>query len=54
MRQNGGEEFVRDITAKQAVAVLAERRLVPRRIIDPEPDKPAEQKVVVQPLRDLA
>jgi hypothetical protein len=44
------QEPGRDLALKQPVAVGRERDRVPHRIVDPEPDEPAEQQIVVQPL----
>ncbi len=51
--QHFGEELRGDVTGEQPVAVLGERGLGPRRIVNPDPDKPAEQKVELQALHDL-
>jgi len=54
LRQHGGEKLARQLAIEQPVAVLAERRGVPHRILDAEPDKPAKQQVGVDPLDQLA
>ena len=52
--QDGGEELNGDVAIEQAVAILGEGGVVPGRIIDPKPHKPPEEKVVFEPLDDLA
>ena len=52
--QHLGQEPGRDVAGEQPVAVLGEGGLVPGRVVDPEPDEPAEQQVEVQPLHELA
>ena len=52
--QDGGEELNGDVAIEQAVAILGEGGVVPDRIIDPKPHKPPEEKVVFEPLDDLA
>ncbi len=42
------EESLRDVAFQQPVAVLREHRMIPRRIIDPQPDEPAKQQVVLE------
>ncbi len=39
--QNGGQELVRHVAGQQPVAVLAEGRLVPGRVIDPQASRPS-------------
>lgn len=51
--QHGGEELGGDLTVEQPVAVLGEHGHVPDRVVDPEPNEPAEQQVVVQLLHQL-
>jgi hypothetical protein len=46
--QEGGEEARCHLAREQPVAVGREDGRVPDRIVDPEPDKPAIQKVVVE------
>jgi hypothetical protein len=38
---------------KKAIPVLRENRVVPRRVVDANADKPVEQKVELQPLHQL-
>ena len=47
------QELGRDVALEQPVAVLGEGRVVPDRIVDAEPDEPAEQEVEVEPLHQL-
>ena len=49
-----GQELRRNLRLQQAVAVLAEHRRVPDRIIHAKPHEPAEQQVEVQLLHQLA
>ena len=53
VRQHRGEKLGRHLALQQPVAVLGEGRGVPHRVLDAEPDKPAEQQVVVDPLDQL-
>jgi hypothetical protein len=46
--EHGRQELSRDLALEQPVAVGRERGRVPDQIGDPEPDQPAEQKVIVQ------
>jgi hypothetical protein len=43
----------RHIALQQPVAVFGEGRGIPYRVLDAEPDKPAKQQVVVDPLDQL-
>jgi hypothetical protein len=52
--ENLGHEPGGNIAGEQPVAVLAEYRPVPGRLVDAETDEPAEEEVVLQPLDDLA
>jgi hypothetical protein len=54
MAQHGFEELRRHIRIQQPVAVLRERRVIPDRIVNAEPDEPAEQQVVIDLLHQLA
>ena len=54
LRQHGAQELGRDLAFEQPVAVLGEHRHVPDRIVDPKPDEPAEQQIVVELLHQLA
>ena len=47
-RQQRGQEPVGDVAGQQPVAVLAEHRGVPYRIVDAEPDEPAVQQIELQ------
>ena len=51
--QDGRQELGGNLAFEQTVAVLREHRVIPRRIIDPKPDEPAEQQVELQPLHQL-
>ena len=51
--QHRAQELGRDLALEQPVAVLGEHRHVPDRIVDAEPDEPAEQQVVVELLHQL-
>ena len=50
LRQDRAQEFGRDVSLKQPVAVLREHRMVPGRIVNADADEPSEQKIVFQPL----
>jgi hypothetical protein len=50
LRQHRRQELGRDVAFQQPVAVLREHRMVPGRIVDADPDEPAEQQIVFQPL----
>ena len=54
LRQEGSQKRSCNITRQKPVSVLRERRVIPHRIVDPNADEPAEQKVVLQPLHQLA
>jgi len=54
LRQHGGEKLRRDRPVQQAISVLGEHRRVPHWILDAEPDKPAKQKISVEPLHQLS
>jgi hypothetical protein len=53
LRQNRRQELRRNVAAKQPVAVGREARMIPCRIVDPDPDEPAEQEIVFEPLHQL-
>jgi hypothetical protein len=53
LRQHRRKELRRDIAIEQPVAVLGERRGIPNRLVDAQPDEPTEQKVVLDPLDQL-
>ena len=53
LRQHRGEKLLRHLALQQPVAVLGEGGGVPHRILDAQPDEPAEQQVVVDPLDQL-
>jgi hypothetical protein len=44
----------RRFTLQQAVPALRECRMIPYRIVDPEPNDPAEQKIELQTLHELS
>ena len=46
--QHLSEELGRDIAREQPIPVLAEYRRIPHRIVRRQPDKPAEQQIVVE------
>ena len=48
-----GEELARHVGLEQPVAVLREHRRHPHRIVDPEPDEPAVEQVVIELLHQL-
>jgi hypothetical protein len=48
------QELRRDLALQQPVAVLREARMVPSRVVHPQPHEPAEQKVELHPLHQLA
>src|SRR3984957_20327598 len=52
--QNGVQKFRGDRPFEKTVAVLRKYRMIPRRLIDADPDEPAEQKIELQPLHQLA
>jgi hypothetical protein len=51
--QQPSQEVVRDLRLQQPFPVLREHRRHPHRLIDPEPDEPAVQQVVVELLHQL-
>src|SRR5215471_231678 len=56
LRHHRRQELRRDLAFQQPIPVLREARMVPRRIVNPKADEPAEQQVVLyslhqQPLR---
>jgi hypothetical protein len=51
--QKFGQELVRNLRLQQPFAVLREYRRHPYWLVDPEPDKPAVQQVVVELLDQL-
>jgi hypothetical protein len=53
LRQHGSEKLRSDVALEQPVAVLGERRGIPHRVLNAEPDKPAEQQIMVDPLDQL-
>jgi hypothetical protein len=53
VRQQRGEKLLRHRAVQQPVAVLGEGGGVPYRVLDAEPDKPAEQQIVIDPLNQL-
>jgi hypothetical protein len=53
LRQHRREKLNRHFALQQPIAVLGEARGIPHRILDTEPDKPAKQQVVVDPLDQL-
>ena len=53
LRKYRAQELGRDVALKQALAVLRERRVIPRRIVNADADKPTKQQVELQPLHQL-
>ena len=53
LAEHCGHELPGDVTFDQAFAVLGEHRNVPHRGIQRQPDKPAEQQIVVELLHQL-
>ena len=53
LRQHRAQKLGRDLALEQPVAVLGEHGHVPHRVVDAQPDEPAEQEVVVQLLHEL-
>jgi hypothetical protein len=54
LRQNRSEKLRGDIAFEQPVTVLGEGCRIPHRVLDAEPDKPAEQRIMVEPLDQWA
>jgi hypothetical protein len=54
LSQHGAEDLGGDVAIEQAVAVLGEGRVIPGRIIDPEPDEPPEEEIVLEALHQLS
>jgi len=52
--QHRGEKLPGHLALQQPVAVFGEGGGIPHRILDPEPDKPAKQQVVVEPVNQLS
>src|SRR6516162_6092719 len=53
LRQYGGEEFGGNLAIQQPVAVGRGARMVPHRVINPQPAKPPEQQIKFDPLHQL-
>ena len=53
MREHRGEELARHRAVQQPVTVLGEGGGVPHRVLDAEPNKPAEQQIGIDPLDQL-
>src|SRR5271169_1770998 len=53
LRQHRGQKLGRHIALQQPVAVLGEGRGIPHWVLDAEPDKPAKQQIIVDPLDQL-
>jgi hypothetical protein len=53
LSQDRCQELGGHLAFEQTVAVLREHRVIPHRIIDPQPNEPAEQQVELQPLHQL-
>ena len=53
VRQDRGHDLARHVGGQQPVAVLAEHRGDPDRVVDAEPDEPPEQQVVIHLLHQL-
>jgi hypothetical protein len=54
VRERGRHELRRDLGTEKPVAVLREHGRVPDGIVDAEPDEPAEQKIKIELLHQLA
>jgi hypothetical protein len=54
LRQHRRQELRRDRAFQEPIPVLGECRVIPDRIVDPEPKEPAEQQVELHPLHQLA
>src|ERR1051325_4762026 len=54
LRQNRTQKLHCDLASQKSVAVFRKGRVVPYRIVDAQPDKPAEQQIELQPLHQLA
>ena len=52
--RTAGEKLRGDIAFEQPVTVLGEGYRIPHRVLDAEPDKPAEQRIMVEPLDQWA
>jgi hypothetical protein len=50
--EDGGQELGRYLALQQPIAVLGEGRMIPHRVVDPDPDEPAKQEVELQPLHE--
>jgi hypothetical protein len=53
LAEHRSHELSGDVTLDQALAVLGEHRFVPNLVIQRQPDKPAEQQIVVELLHHL-
>jgi hypothetical protein len=42
-----------NLSRQQPVAILGKDRVIPHRVIDPKPNKPAKQQVKMHPLHEL-
>jgi hypothetical protein len=47
------QELGGEVALQKTLAVLGERRVIPRRIVDADADEPAKQEVKLQPLHQL-
>ncbi len=45
---NSLEQLARNVRLEQPIAVLAESRVIPHRLIDRQPDEPSEQHVLLE------
>jgi hypothetical protein len=54
LRKHSRKKLARYFAVQQPVAVLGERRGVPHRVLDAEPDKPAKEQVLVDPLNQMS
>jgi hypothetical protein len=52
LRQHRARELGGDVALQQALAVLRERRVIPRGIVNADANEPAKQEVELQPLRE--
>jgi hypothetical protein len=53
LRQHRAQELGGDVALQQALAVLRERRVIPRGIVNADANEPTKQEVELQPLHQL-
>jgi hypothetical protein len=54
VREDRLQELLGNVGFQQPVAVLGVGRMIPDRVVDAEPDKPAKQQIVIELLHQLA